>query len=142
MAVWLNSPSCRISFIKQLGEFSQTAIQDAKRQLDIIKPIREMNLEELQSLAGEMKNRLKFKFERGFRPSIETAEKLRIQPKDSPKPIFDEGFYQKNLEVKTERPPRLEGIKRFIEGVTELADRLGGSISTRLKKTGMLPQGY
>ena len=123
----------RISFIKQLGEFNQTAIQDAKRQLDIIKPIREMNLQELRSLAGEMKTRLKFKFERGFKVSTEIAEKLRIQPKDSPKPVFDEGFYQKNLEVKTEKPPRLEGIKKFIEGVTELADRLGGSISTRLK---------
>lgn len=123
----------RLSFIKLLGEFKQSAVQDAKEAVAIKKPISEMRLDELRTLVSEMKERLRFKMERGFQPSAETAEKLRIVSKESPKPKLDEAMYQQAVQVKQGvKPSILKKIVGGKEAILKLADTLGGAISTRL----------
>ena len=124
----------RISFIKEFGEFKQTAIVDAKRGLGIEKPIREMNLEELASLATEMKGRLAFKRERGFAPTGETLEKLNIIPKETPPPAFTPEFYKTNRVIQEATKPTFKA--RIVEKVSDIgkgADKILTPLSTRFQ---------
>ena len=121
-----------ISFIKQLGEMKQTVIQDIKKELGITKSIKEMNLTELNDFVGKMKERLKFKFERGFRPASETVEKLNLKIKDTPKPEFTDDFYQANRTIQKEiTPTRKERIIELVKSIGKGSDVIAGSLSTR-----------
>lgn len=108
-----------IAFVKRLGGFNQTAINDAKKKLNITNPISKMNLEELQALVSEMKERLAFNTQRGN----------RVVAKDSPAPEFSDDFYAVNQEVKAKKRKPKSKFKKVGVG----ADKLLGSISTRLK---------
>jgi len=133
----LNKPKVKqrstISFIKQLGEMKQGAITDAKKSIGIQKPITRMNLEELNTLTKELKDRLAFKRTKGFEPGRETIEKLNLKPKTSKAPEFTEDFYAKNLEVKQIKTPIKVKLKEIPKNVGEFMDKIGGSISTRLE---------
>lgn len=117
-----------ISFVRQLGEFPQTAINEVKTEAGIVGPIKNANLEQLLDMTIKLRERLRFKFERGFKPSIETIEKLKIEPRDKPKPEFSEDFYQRNLEISKKKPikrPRAESIRITVErAITPISTRL------------------
>ncbi len=121
-----------ISFVKQLGEFNQTVINEIKAELGIEKPLTGMNLEELKDFTTKLKERLKFKFEKGYQPSIETKEKLNL--KESPKPILNEVDYEKNRQIMKETKPTIK--KRIIkvgEKTVEVTGKILTPISTRLE---------
>ena len=123
----------RISFIRQLGEFKQPVITEIKNELGITKSFKEMGLEELQSFVEKAKERLRFKFSRGYRPSAETTEKLNIKPKESLKPVLDENFYQSNREISATKKTLKEKTVAVGRGIGESAEKILTPISTRLE---------
>lgn len=115
----------KIAFIKKIGEFNQTTITDAKNKLNISKSISKMNEQELDSVVNEMRERLSFKMKKGFRPDIDERGTL--------KPDFTEDLYSANKSFQGQDTNSFtESLKAPFEGVRNLADELGGSISTRL----------
>ena len=119
-----------IAFVKKLGEFNQTTINDVKKELGITKAISQMNIVELGNFVSKLKERLKFKFERGFRPSAETTEKLGIVSKKSEPPVIKDDVYQANIEVQ-KKTPKLQ-IKETLQKAGDEVDKTLGTISSRL----------
>lgn len=130
----LNKPKGRLrstaSFIKQLGEFNQTAITDIKKELGIIKPISQMKLPELNEFVGKLKERLKFKRERGFKPSLETIQKLGIKPPKSKQPIISDRVYEANTEA--QKVTVRTKVRDVIQKTRDEVDKTLGTISSRL----------
>jgi len=121
-----------IAFVKKLGEFNQTVMNEIKNELGIKKPISKMNLEELGDFVNKLKERLRFKFKRGYQPSVETKEKLNI--KKSPKPELNEVDYEKNRQIyKGTRPSIKRDVVSVIKGTGRGAEKILTPISTRLE---------
>lgn len=120
-----------ISFVKQLGEFNQTAMNEIKKELQIEKPINQMNLGELKDFIAKLKERLKFKFEKGYRPSVETKEKLNL--KETPKSKLNEVDYEKNQQISKENKSTIKkDIAKTIKKTGEGLEKVLTPISTRL----------
>ena len=119
-----------IAFVKKLGEFNQTVMSEIKAELGIEKPISKMNLTELKDFITKLKERLKFKFEKGYRPSAETKETLKL--KDTPAPELTEQDYIANRNVA--KQPLLKRIFGNLEkNVGRGTERILAPISTRLE---------
>jgi len=114
-----------ISFIKHLGEFKQTVINDVKAEAGITKPLRDLNYEELQTVLSGIKKRYTFKLERGFRPTV-------VAKTDQIKQI-DEAVYTANREVKEIKITRMQRVKDTAKETGKGIDQLFAPISTRLK---------
>lgn len=120
-----------ISFVKQLGEFNQTVMSEIKKDLGIAKPLKDMNLEELKDFTTKLKERLKFKFEKGYKPSVETKEKLNL--KNTPKPTLNETDYIKNRELSKGKITFKNKVTKVISKTDEGAEKTLTPISTRLE---------
>lgn len=138
LAKHLGRKRSNIAFLRKIGEFNQTLIDDVKKQLNIRKvvtkrsgqkvevrkTIGEMTEPELQSMVSELSNRLRFKEKRGFVPTN------RVVDKSTKAPDFNDDFYQKNIEArKSDKPTN----SKALSNTKEFVDKIGGSISTRLK---------
>jgi hypothetical protein len=133
MRVPLGKERSRIAFIKKLAEFPQTVMSEIKAEIGLDKPLKEANLEQLSTIVGKLKERYRFKLERGYEPSMETLEKLRIKPKEAKSMEMPESVYLENREISAEKKPRLkEKVKELAEGTAKMVDILLAPISTRL----------
>ncbi len=130
----LNKPKGKqrsvIAFVKKLGEFNQTVINEIKDELGIDRPISQMNLSELQDFIGKLKERLRFKYEHGYEPSAETKATLKL--KDTPKPELTEEDYIKNRGIKNKETIGKSLIKTG-KRIQETTGKLLTPISTRLE---------
>ncbi len=92
-------------FLKKIAELNQTAIRDIKKTVGINKPIRSMNVTELDQMIAETKNRLNFKRERGL-----IGERVA---KSSPERISEEAVQEILLKKKNPLQKVKEGFKGF-----------------------------
>ena len=132
----LNKPKGRerstIAFVKELGDFNQTVVNEIKSELGITRPIKEMNLVELGDFVGKLKERLRFKYEKGYQPSVETREKLNL--KESPKQQLNEVDYEKNRQLRKEIKPTIKKeVIKLGENIKGGTSKILAPISTRLE---------
>lgn len=121
----------RIAFVKKLGEFNQTVSTEIKNELGIERPISQMNLTELQDFATKLKERLKFKYEKGYRPSLQTKEILKL--KDDERPQLTEIDYEDNRKIVLEKKTIKENLQKFGEKIASGLSKTLAPISTRLE---------
>lgn len=114
-----------ISFLKMIGEFNQKIINEIKQELKIKKPIKKMELEELNQIVQKLKERLTFKEARGFEP--------KIKGRETPAPEITENIYSANRKItETNKKTLIKSLKETAEKIVETADVFAGVISTRL----------
>lgn len=118
-----------IAFINKISEFNATVVRDVKKQLNLRKPTKDMNEQELNQLNAALLGRLKFKEERGFKVKGSTPDDLERVPA--------ENVYESNRQVMAENKKIgnrfSKGVKDAVKAPKETLDNLFGAISTRLK---------
>ncbi len=119
----LGTARSRIGFIRKVGAFNQTAVQDVKRSLGIDKPLRKMNEFELKKVSDELSKRLQFKHDEGLLPSLP-----RTRDTSAPDAFYD----QFSAERASFKDRAIEEARSVGEGIKNLAEEIGGIISTRL----------
>ena len=121
----LGSKRSKIAFIRKINEINQTVINDIKSELDIKKPLSQMNDKELDAITEKLKARVRFKRSRGFRPAIEKRGSKRTD--------IPETVYEINRNIQPSRKSAfVKKAKEVGENAVKTVDKLLGPISTRL----------
>lgn len=121
----LGSKRSKIAFIRKINEINQTVINDIKSELDIKKPLSQMNDKELDQITEKLKARVRFKRTRGFRPAIEKRGSKRTD--------IPETVYEINRNIQPSRKAAfVKKAKEVGEEAVQSVDKLLGPISTRL----------
>jgi hypothetical protein len=115
----------KLGFIRKIGEFNQTVINEIKQEVGLTKPLTKATEAQLSEITDRLKARLRFKRARGFNPQIEG--------KGSPKPEIQEVTYKanRNLSVNQKSEFRRKA-KEVKEAAGQTIDKLLGTISSRL----------
>lgn len=116
-----------VSFLTKVGQFKPTVIRNAKKALNLDKPIKKMNEQELSSLVAEMRKRVQYKYKNNLLPTFDKVRDIKI----------NETFYNETLQRELSKKTlsnlmgsRLKIIKgRVVSGVDDALS----IISTRLK---------
>ncbi len=115
----------RIAFIKKIGEFNQTVVNEIKKEVGLTKPISQAIDEQLDAVSSKLRERLGFKAARGFRPKIEG--------KGTPRPEITESMYKANQELSVGKGGLGESIKDAGANIKAGVGKLLVPISTRLE---------
>jgi hypothetical protein len=115
----------KLGFIRKVGEFNQTVINEIKQEVGLTKPLTQATEAQLSEITDRLKARLRFKRSRGFNPQIEG--------RGTEKPDIQDTVYKANrdlsLNQKSEFRRKLTDAK---EAAGETVDKLLGTISSRL----------
>ena len=121
----LGSKRGKIAFIRKINEINQTVINDIKKELNITKPLRQMNEDELEQVTEKLKARVRFKRSRGFKPKIEERGSKRTD--------IPEALYEVNRDIQPSLKDRfVKKAKATIEQAGQTVEVLLAPISTRL----------
>jgi len=114
-----------ISYLRKLGRFEQGAINDVKQKVDIDKPIRQMNEDELVEVQAELSDRVRFKEGRGIPTNRELKE---MQPDEITEQQLEQVAEQEKV-----RKTAWDKTKDMFSGFTDTWDKVVTPITTRLE---------
>lgn len=131
LAKTLGSKRSKLAFIRKIGEFNQTVINEIKRSIGYKGSVYKADMEQLDSMIDELKKRIRFKYVRGFRP--------KIKDRGTSKPEISEETYTANREIigvkrGSIRQSYYEVKDKIKKGIKGGAEDILSVISTRLKK--------
>jgi hypothetical protein len=115
----------KLGFIRKVGEFNQTVINEIKQEVGLTKPLRQATEAQLSEITDRLKARLRFKRSRGFNPQIEGRE--------SAKPEIQDTVYKANRDLSLNQKSTFRRkAGEVAEAAGETVDKLLGTISSRL----------
>lgn len=114
-----------ISYLRKLGRFEQRAINDVKQKVEIDKPIRQMDEDELVQVQEELSKRVRNLEEAGI-------PRDRGLIDDQPDQLTD-ADYEQATQMGKERKSFWERTKDLFSGFTDTADEVITPITTRLE---------
>jgi hypothetical protein len=115
----------KLGFIRKIGEFNQTVINEIKQEVGLTKPLTQATEAQLSEITDRLKARLRFKRSRGFNPQVED--------RGSQKPEIQEVVYKANRNLSLNQKSEFRRkAGDFKKAAGESIDKLLGTISSRL----------